>query len=279
MADQRYLSYLHETEETELENTEIHHLNIVKVSDNIEDDETMLRCNRPNYEIIQIETESCDTEATRTAQMTKDSPRKRPLPSKSTKMTQSPPKVVKLTNSTSLNIALPKFVITSEPNSEDEDGGEPPDPFQDEEQGAKPVNKIKTLNISKVVLSREIMENESVDLQDICASSAGITEMRTVPDDSDLQSIYKCKYCPKAYASAHHLMMHTRKVHMCQYCLSVFEKVTDLYKHSKETHKTFECLMCGCVFRSNGNLRQHMRSYHSIFLPAYVSLLSVEKKT
>lgn len=191
----------------------------------------------------------------------------------------SPPKVVKLNNTRNLNIALPKFVITTDPStSDDEDfpGTEQNPLIDDDNSPTKRTNRIKTLNISAVVLSREVMENEPLDLQDICASAAGITEL--TDDDDGTESIYKCKYCPKAYASGHHLMMHTRKVHMCQYCLSVFEKVNDLYKHAKETHKTFECLMCSCKFRSNGNLRQHMRAYHSIFLPAYVSLISVDKK-
>lgn len=283
LADERYLNSIRSTQETELEDTESHNVDIIRIAEQFESDEAdaLFKYEQDNIELLEVYTDSSEPEAKKTIQIQnkfiKNLPKKRQI-MKLTKTT-SPPKVAKSSKNTSLNIALPKFVITSESNSDDEDNGEPLDSYQDDERVSKPVNKIKTLNISAVVLSKEIMENESVDLQDICSSSAGITELKTVTDgDDSAQSIYKCKYCPKAYASAHHLMMHTRKVHMCQYCLAVFEKVSDLYKHSKETHKTFNCLMCDCVFRSNGNLRQHMRSYHSIFLPAYVSLLSVEKK-
>lgn len=113
-----------------------------------------------------------------------------------------------------------------------------------------------------------------------------INELLSMPPlendtDTDTKStIFKCSHCPKAYAAPHHLMVHMRKSHLCQYCLSTFSKITDLYGHVKEMHKTFECLLCGKefqskTFQSNGNLRQHMRKNHSIFLPPHISLLSV----
>lgn len=103
-----------------------------------------------------------------------------------------------------------------------------------------------------------------------------LLSMSPLEDDTDPKStIFKCSHCPKAYAAPHHLMVHLRKSHLCQYCLATFEKINDLYGHVKEMHRTFECLLCGKEFQSNGNLRQHMRKHHTIFLPAHISLLSV----
>lgn len=126
-------------------------------------------------------------------------------------------------------------------------------------------NNVKTLKTSAVVAS---------NLHEISDWSA-----MALDGDHDSQSIYQCKYCPKAFAGPYHLMIHTRKSHQCQYCLSAFAKVTDLYKHVKETHNSFDCLLCGRVFRTNGNLRQHMRKNHSVFLPAHVSLLNASEAT
>lgn len=124
-------------------------------------------------------------------------------------------------------------------------------------------NKVKTLKTSAIVAS------SLQEIGDLCAI--------TIDGDHDGQSIYQCKYCPKAFAGPYHLMIHTRKSHQCQYCLRAFVKVADLYKHVKETHNSFECLLCGRVFRTNGNLRQHMRKNHSVFLPAHVSLLNADE--
>lgn len=93
------------------------------------------------------------------------------------------------------------------------------------------------------------------------------------------ESIYKCKHCPKAFSTAEHLILHSRKVHMCQHCLECFAKTSDLSKHIKEVHHTFGCLICDRSFRSNGNLRQHMRNNHSVYLPAQVTLMAADRPT
>lgn len=166
-----------------------------------------------------------------------------------------------------VNIALPHFVIA---NAE-YDEHEPQDPL---DTGVKPNNdgdsqsdsesyrkKIKTLKPSAVI------PPDLDKINELCMSPMEL--------DGDTQSIYKCSHCPKAFAAPHHLMIHMRKSHMCQYCLATFSKITDLYSHVKEMHKTFDCLLCNKEFQSNGNLRQHMRKNHSIFLPAHISLLNI----
>lgn len=177
-----------------------------------------------------------------------------------------------------VNFALPHFVITS--NATDEETTNDADE-QFAENATNPLeildddtttgyanelsptrNNVKTLKTSAVVTSN------LQEITDLCAI--------TIDGDHNSESIYQCKYCPKAFAGPHHLMIHTRKSHQCQYCLTAFAKVTDLSKHVKETHNTFSCLLCGRVFRSNGNLRQHMRKNHEVFLPAHVSLINVD---
>ncbi|XP_055315130.1 zinc finger protein 423-like [Sitodiplosis mosellana] len=165
-----------------------------------------------------------------------------------------------------VNIALPHFVIANAEFDEHEtqdtiengikngDG----DSQSDSESYRK---KIKTLKPSAVI------PPDLDKINELCMSPMEI--------DGDTQSIYKCSHCPKAFAAPHHLMIHMRKSHMCQYCLATFAKINDLYSHVKEMHKTFDCLLCSKEFQSNGNLRQHMRKNHSIFLPAHISLLNI----
>lgn len=181
-----------------------------------------------------------------------------------------------------VNFALPHYVITSNAPDDDEQFDENatnPSELErqlldDEVDGqtlkyeietSSTRSNVKTLNTSAIVTSN--LEQ----IVDLCAI--------TIDGDHDSQSIYQCKYCPKAFAGPYHLMIHTRKSHQCQYCLSAFVKVTDLSKHVKETHNSFDCLLCGRVFRTNGNLRQHMRKNHSVFLPAHVSLLNANEAT
>lgn len=194
----------------------------------------------------------------------------------------SPKKSIK--TDVAVNFALPQFVISSNTNDDDTTC----DVYFDEnatnrieydatllndlvnsstsqfESDPSPArNKVKTLKTSAIVAPN------LQEISDLCAI--------TIDGGHDSQSIYQCKYCPKAFAAPYHLMVHTRKSHQCQYCLSAFVKVADLYKHVKETHNSFDCLLCGRTFRTNGNLRQHMRKNHSVFLPAHVSLLNASE--
>lgn len=163
-----------------------------------------------------------------------------------------------------MNIALPHFIIANAEFDEHETqvgidvDGKCEDSQSDTESYRK---KIKTLKPSALIPSDLDKINE------LCMAPMEI--------DGDTQSIYKCSHCPKAFAAPHHLMIHMRKSHMCQYCLATFGKINDLYTHVKEAHKTFVCLLCTKEFQSNGNLRQHMRKNHSIFLPAHISLLNI----
>lgn len=166
-----------------------------------------------------------------------------------------------------VNIALPHFIITNVQFDEDEsqiESDSKTDIYDDDLQSGSESHRknIKTLKPSAVIPPDLDKINELLGLSPL-------------DSDGDTQSIYKCSHCPKAFAAPHHLMIHMRKSHLCQYCLATFSKINDLYTHVKEMHKTFECLLCGKEFQSNGNLRQHMRKNHSIFLPAHISLLNI----
>lgn len=163
------------------------------------------------------------------------------------------------------NVAVPQYTITTSTQSDDEDDASKA--CADSSEETSPRYKVKTMNISAVKLV-SVQKTDLQNLEKICSIQ---------PDDNS--SIFKCKHCPKAFATAYHLMMHTRKAHVCQHCIMAFEKTTDLYKHIKEVHSTFSCLMCKKVFRSNSNLRHHMRTHHSVFLPAHVSLINIDDRT
>lgn len=162
-----------------------------------------------------------------------------------------------------VNIALPHFVIANNDSDENEDTIESRIKTEMHAMSdCEPQRKqVKTLKPS-VQIPADLNQ-----INELCLSPMEI--------DSDVESIYKCSHCPKAFAAPHHLMIHLRKSHLCQYCLATFSKINDLYSHVKETHRTFDCLLCSKEFQSNGNLRQHMRKNHGIFLPAHISLLNI----
>lgn len=189
---------------------------------------------------------------------------KRKQPRTCTKVSPDEKPVGKIANIQ--NMALPHFTISNNSHSENEDN-DPLLTLDDLIEDLSPPRKFKTMNVSAIKLDANDVENSAAELRNL---------EKMVQDDG--KSIFKCKHCPKAFATAYHLMIHTRKSHVCQHCLEAFEKPTDLYAHIKEKHDKFDCLLCGRVFRSNSNLRQHMRKMHSVFLPAHVSLLNIEQK-
>lgn len=168
-----------------------------------------------------------------------------------------------------INIALPHFIIANADSNEHEiqhtDGANKSDDGDSQSDSESYRKKIKTLKPSAII------PPDLNKINEMCRSPMKIN------GDIDTQSIYKCSHCPKAFASPQHLMIHMRKSHMCQYCLATFSKINDLYSHVKEAHQTFDCLLCSKEFQSNGNLRQHMRKNHSIFLPAHISLLNISE--
>lgn len=171
----------------------------------------------------------------------------------------------------SCSMALPQFTISNNAGDSDTEENAAMELLDDLIEEISPRRKFKTVNVSAVKVNRNDVDstsNELSNLEKMCESSA----------QDDGKSVFKCQHCPKAFATAYHLMIHSRKSHVCQHCLQAFEKPTDLYAHIKEKHDKFECLLCGRVFRSNSNLRQHMRNMHAVFLPAHVSLLSLENK-
>lgn len=88
--------------------------------------------------------------------------------------------------------------------------------------------------------------------------------------------VYMCTYCTKAFATTHHLMVHTRKNHVCQFCMRTFGRPSELHLHMREAHRTvrYLCALCERDFRGNSNLRFHMKHTHMVSLPASWSLLS-----
>lgn len=171
------------------------------------------------------------------------------------------------------NIAFPHFVIANldkKPNTIDTDVTN--DEIYCDDGSGNGAGGVNTNSQRKQVKTLKPTAIIPADLNKINE----LLSMSPLEIDIDTKStIFKCSHCPKAYAAPHHLMVHLRKSHLCQYCLATFVKINDLYGHVKEMHRTFECLLCGKEFQSNGNLRQHMRKHHSIFLPAHISLLSV----
>lgn len=148
-------------------------------------------------------------------------------------------------------VSVPQYTITTQHQLVD-------DIFVSKDR-ATPVI-VKTVDVAAVHISGDNLDfNDSFLCKDY---------------DNDTNSMYLCKYCPKAFASSHHLIVHTKKSHVCQFCLQGFQQATELYEHIR-THKDFRCHVCKKRFNSNSNLRSHLRKIHNLKLPANTSLLTV----
>lgn len=92
---------------------------------------------------------------------------------------------------------------------------------------------------------------------------------------SDPSSVYKCKYCVKAFSNAEFLLKHTTSSHICLICCSFLENYNALNTHSKK-HKTVTCHFCNKFCSSASNFRQHLKKIHSLCLPSHVGVIANE---
>lgn len=163
------------------------------------------------------------------------------------------------------NIALPQFVISKKTFVT---RNEPVDGIDLADDGTKEnTTAVRTLDVNMVPLSGSDAGHLNFD----CIQPVHQTE------EDNGTSMYVCKYCPKAFSTSYHLILHSRKSHVCQFCLQGFPKVAELHRHVKETHNEFECPFCDRVFVCNSNLRAHIRRTHNVRLPANVSLMTLDK--
>ncbi|XP_017060996.1 zinc finger protein 236 [Drosophila ficusphila] len=98
-------------------------------------------------------------------------------------------------------------------------------------------------------------------------------------EPSGSQAIYKCQYCPLAYASPQYLKTHVRNSHVCKYCTTAFAKVRDLNEHIRRKHSHHQCVVCSNSFSTSSNLRAHLKKIHGVQLPAQVALLDYRPAT
>jgi hypothetical protein len=93
-------------------------------------------------------------------------------------------------------------------------------------------------------------------------------------DETDI--MYTCKYCPRAFTSAYHLLQHVRNTHLCALCLTCFKKFPDLCNHVKSFHINVSCPFCDRVSPNSSSFRNHLKKTHSVNLPANISVVPIE---
>lgn len=82
------------------------------------------------------------------------------------------------------------------------------------------------------------------------------------------QKPYKCKNCPKTFASPtqayNHNRIHQEKTYQCKICKKMFRFASNLRYHYR-THtreRNYKCHVCESLFRFNSNLRDHLKRKH-----------------
>ncbi|XP_017076111.2 LOW QUALITY PROTEIN: transcription factor E4F1 [Drosophila eugracilis] len=129
------------------------------------------------------------------------------------------------------------------------------------QQLEEPAYEVRTVDYAAVELKHYNLDeyNETNRLLDV--------------EPSGSQAIYKCQYCPLAYASPQYLKTHVRNSHVCKYCTTAFAKVRDLNEHIRRKHSHHQCVVCSNTFSTSSNLRAHLKKIHGVQLPAQVALL------
>uniref|UniRef100_A0A1B0BTA4 C2H2-type domain-containing protein n=1 Tax=Glossina palpalis gambiensis TaxID=67801 RepID=A0A1B0BTA4_9MUSC len=99
--------------------------------------------------------------------------------------------------------------------------------------------------------------------------------------NSKTDAIYKCQYCPQAFANLEYLKTHLQTTHLCKFCTQAFNLSGELFKHIREVHKECKCKCAICHKRlsSHCNLRSHIRRVHGVKLPPKMALIDFVRKT
>ena len=82
---------------------------------------------------------------------------------------------------------------------------------------------------------------------------------------------YKCPACPKQFVKANTLRMHINNVHKgsksqkkCKLCDAILFSESGMYAHMKTAHNSedrFSCNLCGEIFLTEGQLKEHSLSH------------------
>ncbi|XP_022220171.1 uncharacterized protein LOC111072538 [Drosophila obscura] len=140
-----------------------------------------------------------------------------------------------------------------------------------------PVTTSKTLgegtSESALQLQQWTVDYAAVELKHNDLDDYNETNRRLHVEPSGSQAIYKCKYCPQAFASSQYLKTHVRKSHVCKYCTCAFAKFKDLNDHIRNKHPNHPCVVCTNTFSTSRYLRAHLKRVHGVHLPAQVALL------
>lgn len=94
-------------------------------------------------------------------------------------------------------------------------------------------------------------------------------------ENARANSIFKCKYCVKAFSNADFLLKHTISCHLCLICLKTMENYKELFTHSQQ-HRRITCHFCDEHFTnifSSSKFRQHLKKQHSLKIPNHIGII------
>ena len=88
--------------------------------------------------------------------------------------------------------------------------------------------------------------------------------------EHNLDALYKCEPCGKAYAWKDSLDYHIRSIHLkeeyaCKYCTLTYKGQGSLRNHVQAVHSSqdpFQCKQCDKKFKSRTGLQRHIQSIH-----------------
>lgn len=161
---------------------------------------------------------------------------------------QEPP--LKRQRSASSNVVIPDSIVFTRYELQQEN-----DPLQEDPN-------IVVLSVAPFVQSRP--ESGNYQFNSTWIKSNKHTAANT---------IFKCKHCVKAFASADFLLRHTLSSHLCLICLETVENYKELNKHSKQ-HSEIVCHFCQKNCGSSSNFRQHLKKQHMLHIPNHIGIVA-----
>ncbi|KAJ6631742.1 Zinc finger protein, partial [Pseudolycoriella hygida] len=162
-------------------------------------------------------------------------------------------------------------------------------------EATSPLHNVKSEEDNVTYETNDRDESDSEEMKDDLQPDQFVEEMKDTPGDDSKNITYDCKKCGKNLSSSRSLKRHTQSFHgnvdgskhhmektrsenseheiSCSECSKTFGNHDDYLKHKINHKKTFECDVCGKVFRTRLHLKVHFPT-HMVVKPYLCEICS-----